>query len=180
MVSVYAVTAKGQFISFLGGFDGRRLPTGQMCVCLWGFFFLKKNPPPLSSYRLGIRFHRPQTKFTKVMFSQVSVCPRGCLPHCMLGYTPRPEADTPPPGADPPGTRGRHPPPREQTPPGPEADPSGSRHPPPPKVHAGRYGQQASSTHPTGMHTCSLSFSLCFLPGTKICHYHPQTKFWAR
>ena len=49
--------------------------------------------------------YRPQTKFTKVMFSQVSVCPRGggCLPHCMLGYTPgqtppadTPQADTPP------------------------------------------------------------------------------------
>ena len=36
-------------------------------------------------------FYRPQTKFAKVMFSQVSVCPRGMggLPHCMLGYTPR-------------------------------------------------------------------------------------------
>ena len=41
--------------------------------------------------------YRPQTKFAKVMFSQVSVCPQeGCLPHCMLGYTPQ--------------TRGRHPP----------------------------------------------------------------------
>ena len=25
---------------------------------------------------------------------------------------------------------------------------------PPCTVHAGRYGQQASSAHPTGMHTC--------------------------
>ena len=44
--------------------------------------------------------YRPQTKFAKVMFSKVSVCPRGCLPHCMLGYTPhppRPEADNPRP-----------------------------------------------------------------------------------
>ena len=50
----------------------------------------------------------------------------GCLPQCMLGYTP-PE-QTPPPGS-------RHP---EQTPPlGP--------------VHDGRYGQQAGGTHPTGM-----------------------------
>ena len=31
---------------------------------------------------------------------------------------------------------------------GPEADIS------PHAVHAGRYGQQASGTHPTGMHTC--------------------------
>ena len=28
------------------------------------------------------------------------------------------------------------------------------RHPPPGAVHAGRYGQQAGGTHPTGMHTC--------------------------
>ena len=36
--------------------------------------------------------------------------------------------------------------------------PPGSRHPPghrPCAVHAGRYGQQAGGTHPTGMHTCS-------------------------
>ena len=59
--------------------------------------------------------YRPQTKFAKVMFSQVSVCPQGgCLPHYMLGYTspPGPVADTPlgadtpqsrhPTGADPP------------------------------------------------------------------------------
>ena len=28
------------------------------------------------------------------------------------------------------------------------------RHPRPRAVHAGRYGQQAGSKHPTGMHTC--------------------------
>ena len=78
--------------------------------------------------------YRPQTKFAKVMFSQVSVCPRGrgCLPHCMLGYIPQDQRQTPPqePEADtPPGTRGRHPP----------AGPPG-RHPPVqthPSVHAG-------------------------------------------
>ena len=47
-----------------------------------------------------------------------------------------PEADMPQ-GVDPPGA---------DTPPG-------SRHPPG-AVHAGRYGQQAGSMHPTGMHTC--------------------------
>ena len=60
----------------------------------------------------------------------------GRLPQWMLGYTPLPpgpEADMPPgPEADTP--------PQEQTPPG--------------AVHAGRYGQQVSGTHPTGMHTC--------------------------
>ena len=54
--------------------------------------------------------YRPQTKFAKVMFSQVSVCPqgRGCLPHCMLGYTL-----SPPPGQNPlcPVHAGIHPPP---------------------------------------------------------------------
>ena len=48
----------------------------------------------------------------------------GCLPQCMLGYTPR----TRPPGS-------RHPPeqthtPREQTPPSPGSDLPGSRHSP--------------------------------------------------
>ena len=80
--------------------------------------------------------YRPQTKFAKVMFSLVSVCPYGwgCLPHCMLGYTP--------PGRHPPGQR-----PPTQTPhwadtpsPGPQADT-------PRTVHAGirsTSGRQAS------------------------------------
>ena len=57
-----------------------------------------------------------QTKFAKV-FTSVCLSTGGCLPQCMLGYTP------------------------------------GSRQPPC-AVHAGRYGQQAGGTHPTGMHTC--------------------------
>ena len=36
---------------------------------------------PLSNYR-------PQTKFVKVMFSQVSVCPGGCLPLVLGGHLP--------------------------------------------------------------------------------------------
>ena len=49
--------------------------------------------------------YRPQTKFAKVMFLHLSVSHSvhkggGCLPQCMLGYTPRsrhpPGADTPP------------------------------------------------------------------------------------
>ena len=48
-----------------------------------------------------------------------------------------PPSPPPTPGADtPPGTDTL----REQTPPG--------------AVHAGRYGQQAGSTHPTGMQSC--------------------------
>ena len=73
----------------------------------------------------------------------------GGLPHCMLGYTPPPgpEADTPR-DQTPPNTRGRTPPP------GPEAGPLGPDPPTPSAVHAGRYGHQAGSKHPTGMKSC--------------------------
>ena len=63
-------------------------------------------------------FYRPQTKFTKVMFLYLSVIlfhrGGGCLPQCMLGYTPPREQTSPL----------SWPSPREQTPPR-------SRHPPP-------------------------------------------------
>ena len=53
-------------------------------------------------------YYRPQTKFVKVMFPQVSVCPQGAV--CPIAYW-----DTPP------RTRGRHPPgqisPRQTPPP---------------------------------------------------------------
>ena len=112
MVSVYAVTAKGQFISFFGGFhDADSLPA--RFVCVYGVFFPEKEPPLLSSHRLGILFHHPQTKFTKVMVSQVSVCPRGLSTPLHARIHPPDQRQTPPP----PGTRGRHPP--------------RSRHPPP-------------------------------------------------
>ena len=64
------------------------------------------------------------------------------MPQCMLGYTPHPPGQKPP-AAD---TPQQQTPPQHQTPPG-------SRHPLC-AVHAGRYGQQAGGTHPTGMHTC--------------------------
>ena len=85
------------------------------------------------------------------------------MPHCMLGYTPPDQRQTPAPTGTrgrhlPPGTRGRHSPlpePEADNPLGPEADTlPGSRHPLPGKVHAGRYGQQTGGTQPTGMHTC--------------------------
>ena len=47
-------------------------------------------------------FYRPQTKFARVMFSQVSVCPGGT-------HTPPDQRKTPPPRQTPPG---RHPPDR--------------------------------------------------------------------
>ena len=97
------------------------------------------------------------------IFSSVcqEFCSRGgvCLSTCW--DTPpwdqaSPRADTPrdqaPPGADPlgPGTS-------------PRANPPGTRHPPC-AVHAGRYGQQAGSMHPTGMQSCLI---------LKLKHYYP-------
>ena len=92
-----------------------------------------------------------------------------------------PGANTPqektPPGADTPQEktlpRSRHPPPssrhdprsrhpQSRNPPRPETPPlantplGADTPPPPPTVHAGRYGQQVGGTHPTGMHTCYI------------------------
>ena len=81
------------------------------------------------------------------MFLHVSVCPQGWgLPHCMLGYTPmgrHPLWTDTPLGRSP----GQTPHPSGQTP-----------HPPgqtttPAQCMQG-YGQQAGSTHPTGMQSC--------------------------
>ena len=54
-----------------------------------------------------VYIYRPQTKFTKVMFSQVSVCPKGgvCVADTPRTRPPRPDTN---PWADSPGTR--HPP----------------------------------------------------------------------
>ena len=91
---------------------------------------------------LALLCYRRQTKFAKVMFSQVSVCPRGMSAQLFAGIHP-------------PGTRGRHPP---------------GRHPlsgqtPPVQCTLG-YGQQAGSMHPTRMRSCFegqiLAFSLDF------------------
>ena len=50
------------------------------------------------------------------------------------------------------GYLGRYPPGTRYSPPGPGT--------PPGAVHAGRYGQQAGDTHPTGMHSCFQLSSL--------------------
>ena len=78
---------------------------------------------------------------------------RGGLPHCILGYTPPgPEVGTPREQASP----------WEQTPHweqnvlGANTPPPRSRYPHPTAVHAGRYGQQAGGTHPTGMQSCFI------------------------
>ena len=65
-----------------------------------------------------------------------SLCSQeGCLPQCMLCYTP--------PSRHP---QSNHPPPQ-------------SRHPPHPHaVHAWRYGQQVGGMHSTGMHSCYIKY----------------------
>ena len=59
--------------------------------------------------------YRPQRSWAKVIFSQACVCSQGgCLPQCMLGYTPpsrHPPHKQTPPRADPPAAD--PPPPRE-------------------------------------------------------------------
>ena len=81
--------------------------------------FMTKVQAKRTSY-----FYRPQTKLRKgtVFTSRCPVHGRGCLPKCMLGYTPwadTPQADIPSPGQTPPPLRrhplgrhslGRHPP----------------------------------------------------------------------
>ena len=80
-----------------------------------------------------------------IFYTCLSFCSQGGLPQCMLGCCHPPEP--PPPGADnPPSPRSRHTPPR--------ADPQ-EQTPPPGAEHAGRYGQRAGGTHPTGMQSCS-------------------------
>ena len=54
----------------------------------------------------------------------------------------------------------RHVHPQAGTPPGQVHPPAGTPHQqvhPLGEVHAGRYGQQAGGTHPTGMHSCLIS-----------------------
>ena len=100
----------------------------------------------------------------------------GCLPQCMLGYTPPHEQTLPeqtplradiPLGADPPGadTPLGVDTPQEQTPPG--ADIPQSRHPP--AEHAGRYSQHACGTHHTGMQSCYVGVNI-HLPKWHCCY----------
>ena len=64
-------------------------------------------------------------------------------------HTPRDQRQAPP------RTRGRQPPQdQRQAPPGTRGGHT------PGAVHAGRYGQQGGGMHPTGMHSCSKTFSL--------------------
>ena len=95
--------------------------------------------------------YRPQRSWAKVIFSQAYVKNsvhgggRGCLPQCMLGYTPPPDqADNPLDQADTPP---------EQTPPD-QADYPPPEQTPPPGKQTQANGLRAAGTHPTGMHSC--------------------------
>ena len=94
----------------------------------------KSEPVGLDSSLLSD--YRPQTKFAKVMFSQVSVCQQGVSAPLHAGYTPlldrHPQADTP--WAD--------------TPPG--------RHTPPGQTSPGQTPPWVGGTHPIGMHSCFI------------------------
>ena len=70
---------------------------------------------------------------------------RGGLPQCMMGY--HPPRTRYPPG---PGTPPDQAPPRPGTP----SDQVPPDQAPPCTAHAGRYGQRAGGTHPTGMQSC--------------------------
>ena len=65
----------------------------------------------------------------------------GGVPHCMMGYTPKPGIPL--------GPEAGTPPPRDQ-----RQAPLPLDQAPPSAVHAGRYGQQAGGRHPTGMQSC--------------------------
>ena len=119
---------------------------------------------PIMSTIYNVQFLPPATKLEQGnIFTSVcqEFCPQGVC------HQPPPWADTPlgrhTPGQTPP--RSRHPWGADPPPPG-QTLPSGSRQPlsprsrPPQAVHAGRYGQQAGGTHPTGMHTCLCIFLL--------------------
>ena len=126
-------------------------------------------------------FYHPQTKFAKVMFLHLSVSHsihRGWgVPGQVHRYIPPGIRYTPPGLGTPPRTR--YTPWDQVQPPGPGTSqnqihplldqvhlPRDQVHPPRTRytlrtrythlaVHAGRYGQQAGGTHPTGMYSCS-------------------------
>ena len=80
---------------------------------------LKGSERVISEGSFKSPYYRPQTKFAKVMFSQVSVCPkgtsqhalgRGCLPRgCLPGGCLPGECLLGARGRHPPETKGRHP-----------------------------------------------------------------------
>ena len=125
-----------------------------MALTVIEYWSLQAFPKLLVSYTLRVDFESLTIFLPSAnevckgyVFTPVcqSFCSQGGLPHCMLD-TPlgpdTPRADTPPP-LPPPGTR--HPL-RTRPPLGPGTTPAA--------VRARRYGQQAGSAHPPGMHSC--------------------------
>ena len=111
-------------------------------------------------------FLPPATKLLQgYVFTRVcdSVHRRGFLTQCLLGYHPSWQQTLP--GSRPPFGTDTTPQSPHPHPPG--ADPSGA-------VHAGRYGQQAGGTHPTGMH----SFSYFVLNLAKFDEIQEKTKWY--
>ena len=82
----------------------------------------------------GNTFYRPQAKFAKVMFLHLSVSHSVHRGEYLGRYNPPGQVPPPPAGTPPLGA-----------------------------VHAGRYGQEAGGTHPTGMHSCFHNFIFRFL-----------------
>ena len=162
---IYKYTSRYLFSDWLspctsGTFHGR--------VCLQlnqyiGRFGLGGNGTPS-----WVNFYRPQTKFVKVMFSQVSVCPQGGVcPIACWDISPRPEADTHlaihPPGQTPPGQtpHERHPQDKMQT--------------PPCAVHA---GIQSTSGRYTSPLECILVFFICVHICVKFDPKKWRNNFW--
>ena len=93
----------------------------------------------------------------KLSLGQGNIFSSVCQEFCSQGAADTPPDQAPllwtrpPPGADPP-----------------RADLPRTRHPPWAE-HAGRYGQQASGTHPTGMQSCLYKVSL---PRMFLCKYN--------
>ena len=128
-------------------------------------------------------FYRPQTKFAKVMFLHVSVCPQGGVPVHPLGSGTPTGPGTPPRTRYTPWDQEHSPSYGPGTLPNDQVHPSGSGTPPtrntPPglgTVHAGRYGQQAGGTHPTGMHSC---FVLHFSPFCGPLRFPTYVMYWS-
>ena len=134
-------------------------------------------------------YYRPQRSLKRLRFHRCLSVHRGVSAPLHAGIhlpmtrgrhpalTDTPPGSRHPPGSNTPRTRhslGPDTPWEQGTPWGPDTSPGAdippgadtpwSRHPQgadiPPPMHAGRYGQQAGGTHPTGMHTCGKCIDL--------------------
>ena len=112
--------------------------------------------PMISSHWLRIHFTKCMIFITARKRSLRRLCFYTCLSFCPQGESVFPIAcwDAP----NPPSPR-------------PETDPLRDQRqaPRPGAVHAGRYGQQAGGTHPTGIHSCYITvYTKCFTNSSKI------------